>query len=154
MLGQAYRKTKNFKELVMTALRKYVEVPEYAEAEEAWTPVVIVKKAAAPATAPAAETAKAGMLKNMALFLMAPFIGLLYAVLLPFVGLGMLAWIGGKALVARPRAREALRFGVFMLKVMAAPWIALAYLVALPFVGVAMVAGIGGKALVAAAVAK
>lgn len=48
------------------------------------------------------------MLKNMALFLVAPFIGLLYAVLLPFVGLGMLAWIGGKALLGRPAAQSIL----------------------------------------------
>jgi hypothetical protein len=33
------------------------------------------------------------LLKNMALFLASPFIGLAYAVLLPFVGLGMLLWI-------------------------------------------------------------
>jgi hypothetical protein len=33
------------------------------------------------------------VLKNMALFLAAPFIGLLYAVLLPVVGMGMLLWV-------------------------------------------------------------
>ena len=58
---------------------------------------------AAPASAaPAAEEAPRGgvltLLKNMALFLAAPFIGLLYAVLMPFVGLGMLAWVAVKAL--------------------------------------------------------
>jgi CheY-like chemotaxis protein len=62
--------------------------------------------AAMPAAAPAAPAApvaevqpEAGalrMLRNMALFLAAPFIGLLYAVLLPFVGLGMLAWVALK----------------------------------------------------------
>lgn len=51
---------------------------------------------------------KPNMLKNMALFLVAPFIGLLYAVLLPFVGLGMLAWIGGKALLGRSAAQSIL----------------------------------------------
>jgi hypothetical protein len=54
---------------------------------------------AAPAAAPPAEAApakKPNMLKNMVLFLLSPFIGLLYAVLLPFVGLGMLAWIAMK----------------------------------------------------------
>jgi CheY-like chemotaxis protein len=44
--------------------------------------------------------AKTNTFKNMALFLMAPFIGLLYAILLPFVGLGMLAWFGAKAFTA------------------------------------------------------
>jgi CheY-like chemotaxis protein len=35
---------------------------------------------------------KPHLIRNMALFLSAPFIGLLYAVLLPFVGFGMLAY--------------------------------------------------------------
>lgn len=30
--------------------------------------------------------------RNVALFLLAPFVGLAYAVAFPFVGLGMLAW--------------------------------------------------------------
>jgi hypothetical protein len=36
------------------------------------------------------------VLRNMLLFLAAPFVGLVYAVLLPFVGLGMLAWVAFK----------------------------------------------------------
>jgi CheY-like chemotaxis protein len=61
---------------------------------------------AVPAAAPAEPevVGKYSMLKNMVLFLSAPFVGLLYAVLLPFVGLGMLAWIGGKALLDRSPA--------------------------------------------------
>ena len=34
--------------------------------------------------------------RNVALFVMAPFIGLAYAVAFPFVGLGMLAWMALK----------------------------------------------------------
>jgi CheY-like chemotaxis protein len=59
------------------------------------TPVAAPPPAAATSTPPAAEaatTTKPNVLKNMALFLVAPFIGLLYAVLLPFVGIGMLVW--------------------------------------------------------------
>ena len=37
--------------------------------------------------------------RNVALFVAAPFIGLAYALALPFVGLGMLAWMGVKALL-------------------------------------------------------
>jgi two-component system response regulator FlrC len=37
-------------------------------------------------------------LKNVALFLSAPFIGLIYAVMLPFVGMGMMVWLGVQAL--------------------------------------------------------
>jgi hypothetical protein len=36
--------------------------------------------------------------KNVALFLAAPFIGLAYALLFPFIGLGMLAWNGVQAM--------------------------------------------------------
>lgn len=43
-------------------------------------------------------------LKNIALFLAAPFIGLAYAVMLPFVGMAMLAWIAVKALRTKPDA--------------------------------------------------
>ena len=47
------------------------------------------------------------VLRNMALFLAAPFIGLLYAVLLPFVGIGMLAWLAIKGKKAEaPQAPE------------------------------------------------
>jgi DNA-binding NtrC family response regulator len=46
----------------------------------------------------------AGITKNIALLLAAPFVGLVYAVSLPFVGLGMLAWFGGRALVRRYRS--------------------------------------------------
>ncbi len=67
-----------------------------------------VQPAVAPAAAPAASAAAEavapppltvfGVLKNMALFLAAPFIGLVYAVLLPFVGFGMLLWVATEGL--------------------------------------------------------
>ncbi len=58
-------------------------------------PVPVAVAAAAPEAAPAAVR-KPNVLKNMLLFLMAPFVGLVYAVLLPFVGIGMLAWVALK----------------------------------------------------------
>ena len=51
--------------------------------------------AAMPQAAPAAAR-KPNVLKNMLLFLVAPFVGLVYAVLLPFVGIGMLVWVALK----------------------------------------------------------
>jgi len=36
-------------------------------------------------------------------FAAAPFIGLAYVILMPFVGLATLAWLGGKALLAKIR---------------------------------------------------
>ena len=72
-------------------------------------PLVIVEspaEAAAPAVAAVPQEApKANLLRNMALFLLGPFIGLAYAVLLPFVGLAMLAWFGVKALRSEPVAK-------------------------------------------------
>ena len=105
--------------------------------------------AVAPLPGPAEAANKGGMMKNMALFLSAPFVGLLYAVLLPFVGLGMLAWFAGQALMANPRAREVVRFAGFSLKLAAAPFVGLAYLIVLPFAGIGMLAWMGIKALLA-----
>lgn len=69
-----------------------------APREEAETAVTLTAPAAsaAPAAEAPAKFSALRMLRNMALFLAAPFIGLLYAVLLPFVGLGMLAWVAVK----------------------------------------------------------
>jgi len=80
-------------------------------------------------------------LKKVALFVAAPFIGLLYAVLLPFVGLGALAYIGIKALKKNAAAMK-------VVSLIAAPFIGLAFIVALPFVGTAMLAWFGVRALI------
>jgi CheY-like chemotaxis protein len=87
--------------------------------------------------------------KNIALFLAAPFIGLAYALLLPLVGLAMLAWIGGKALVKTQAIKNAPTYLKNVALLMAAPFIGLAYAVMLPFVGTTMLIWVGGKALVA-----
>lgn len=57
--------------------------------------------ASPPQSAPVEAPEEGGRIKNIALFLAAPFIGLAYAVMLPFVGLGMLAWLGGRALLTK-----------------------------------------------------
>lgn len=133
--------------------------PEMIEASAAKALQPAPAEAPAPAPAPAAAVAaqpvrRHGTLVNMLLFLSAPFIGLLYAVLLPFVGLGMLAWIGGKAALASPRVREKLAFAKFMTKVVFAPFIGLAYVIAYPFVGLALLAWTGARALAGAPAAK
>ena len=96
-----------------------------------------------PAPLPAAES----RLKNIALFLAAPFIGLIYAVLLPFVGMGMLVWIAGKATMKQPIAAKGVDYlktiGLFIV----APLIGLAYAVMLPLVGLAMLAWTAVRAL-------
>jgi hypothetical protein len=128
----------------MSALRKTWIEPEYAIETKSVKPTLTVVAKAAPA--PAVEPT-GGVLKNMALFLSAPFVGLVYAVLLPFVGLGMLAFMGARALLAQPRTHEAIAYAKFLLKMMAAPFVGLACLVALPFAGVAMLAWVAGKGM-------
>ena len=94
----------------------------------------------------AAVATFARTLKNIALFAAAPFIGLVYAMLLPFVGLGMLAVIGGKALVKVPAAYQALIAARKIALLVAAPFIGLAYAVLMPFFGIVMIARIGYQA--------
>jgi len=137
----------------MSALRKTFVEYEYPVAAKSVKPVLSVVAAKGPVTpvAEAEAVPSASVLKNMALFLSAPFVGLVYAVLLPFVGLAMLAWFGGKALLKEPAVREALAYGRFLLRMAAMPFVALGWLVALPFIAVGMISWIGVKALAAAA---
>ena len=73
------------------------------------TQVLEMPQAPAPAEEPAvAATPRHGALafaKNVGLFFAAPLIGLVYVVIAPVVGLGLLAWMGGKALLARGQSR-------------------------------------------------
>ena len=86
-------------------------------------------------------------IKNIALFFAAPFIGLAYAMFMPFVGLGMLAWIGGKELAKRVAARESGGAVMAAVKIVAMPLIGLAYVIVLPFAGIATLAWIVGRRL-------
>lgn len=92
--------------------------------------------------APAPEIATSGnMLKNIALFLAAPFIGLAYVLAMPFVGAGMVAWMGGKALFNKyPMLKHAVM-------TVAAPFIGLAFILAAPLVGIGALGWYGTKAL-------
>ena len=75
----------------------------------------------------------------IALFLAAPFIGLLYALALPFVGLAMLAMIGGKPFAKTRVFPKIKNIALFV----AAPFIGLAYAMAMPFIGLGMLAYVG-----------
>lgn len=67
--------------------------PEAAQVEEAAVvEAEVVEAEAGP---------KGSKIKNIALFLAAPFIGLAYIVAMPFVAIGMLAWFGYKAVMKR-----------------------------------------------------
>jgi hypothetical protein len=69
----------------------------------------------------------------------APFIGLVYVLAFPIIGLAMLASIGARALPKRVK-----NIALFFM----APFIGLAYAVAFPFIGLAMVVWIGARAMV------
>lgn len=119
------------------------------ETGRASTPMAFVKTRR-PAPARAGSAATRAMLRNMALFLLAPFVGLLYAVLLPFVGLAMLAVFATRALVESGKLHAALRIGKKVLVIAAAPLAGLAYLVALPFIGLGMLVWFGTTGMRAA----
>jgi hypothetical protein len=103
----------------------------------------------ADAQAQVEEQQQASRLKNIALFLAAPFIGLAYALMLPLVGMAMLAWTGWKALNATPAGKKTLNTVKSVALFVAAPFIGLVYAVSMPFVGTAMLLWVGGKAVLA-----
>jgi hypothetical protein len=92
------------------------------------------------------------VLKNMALFLVAPFVGLAYALLLPFVGVAMLAWVAGKAMYGSPKVRAAMRFGGYAAEAVAAPLAGLAFILMFPFVGLAALTWLAVRAAMDAVV--
>jgi len=111
--------------------------------------VVFVKARGSARERAESAAARRAMFRNMALFLSAPFIGLLYAILLPFVGLGMLAWYAARALAVSEKARAALRIGTKVVLLIAAPFAGLVYLIALPFAGIGMLAWVGVRSMAA-----
>lgn len=115
-----------------------------------WAPAMTVTTRH-PATVRAEAAARRATIRNMALFLMAPFVGLVYAVLLPFVGLAMLAWMGAKAFHETGAPARMLRTGTKVLRLAAAPFVALAFVIAMPFIGLGMLAWVGAKAVLGAA---
>lgn len=94
----------------------------------------------------AAAIAAARTLRNIALFVAAPFIGLIYAVALPIVGFAMLVWIGARAIATAPATRAVLITARNVALLVAAPFIGLVYAVALPFVGIVMIGHIAYQA--------
>lgn len=79
---------------------------------------------------------------NIALFFAAPFIGLVYLLAFPVIGLALLLWIGFKAVKENKKARP-------IALAIAAPVIALAFVTVGPFVGLGALAWAGGRALLA-----
>jgi len=130
----------------MSALRK-IHLEETGYTVETGLHGVLPTKPYLVTTRPAVETES--HLKKVALFAAAPFIGLVYAVLFPFIGLGYLAVLAVRALAARHAAKRVLKVAGNVALFVAAPFIGLAYIVALPFVGIVTLAWMGTKAVAA-----
>lgn len=111
-------------------------------------PVSAAPGPAALAASPEPGSTASGALKNVALFLVSPFIGLAYILAFPFVGLCMIAWLGAKAAAKNPVLRQAGRFVGNIGLYIVSPFIGLAYVVLFPFVGLAILAWMGVRALV------
>ncbi|UCE32407.1 MAG: response regulator [Burkholderiales bacterium] len=127
-----------------------VAVPLEAVAPEAVVPEAVALEAVLPEAvlpeAAAGPAAGASRLKDVALFLAAPFIGLAYAVLMPFVGLGMAVWFVGRALARKAMAYRVGEVVLSAAKFALAPFIGLVYVIVLPFAGLAALAWLGARA--------
>ena len=103
---------------------------------------------------PKAPNSALRFIKNVALFLAAPFVGLAYILAFPIVGLGMLAWMAiqaqkkkseeaAKMQPAAPANPSLLRSTALLL---VAPFIGLAFVIAGPIVGLGMLLWFGFRA--------
>ena len=160
-----YGTEENEAEARVLGLNGFVRKPLTPAMIEGITLKALKDKEAAPATQPEAaataapqieavvtETAdvaaEPGALRDIltfagkvALFLAAPFIGLAYALFLPFFGLGLLAWMGIRTLARHTMLKNIALFA-------AAPFIGLAYALLLPFVGLGLLAWMGVRTLI------
>lgn len=80
---------------------------DFGKSAEAVAAPAAAPMAPAPMQAPQEEApvrrGVGGFLKNAGLFLASPFIGLAYVLVFPFVGLGMVAYMGFKALTGKEK---------------------------------------------------
>jgi hypothetical protein len=111
-----------------------------AEVAHAIEDTIEVPAAGAAEPAAPAGHKRGSKVKNVLLFLAAPFVGLAYLMAFPFVGLGMLAYVAGKAVMKNDRVRP-------YAMIIAAPVITLAFVTIGPIVGLGALAWIGGKAI-------
>ena len=120
------------------AIERHAEKAPHDRIERAAT-----EEAAAPAAAPGIGRT----IKNVALFFAAPFIGLAYLITFPLVAFGMMAWMGGKALMKYEAVRKLASGAKTVGMLVAAPLIGLAYVVIVPVAALGVLAWMGGKAL-------
>jgi CheY-like chemotaxis protein len=129
-------------EMIEDSARDAIAVPAIAS-----EPVVL--PLATEVTTPEAAP-KNSILKNIALFFAAPFIGLAYIIALPIVGLGFMAVLAGRAASKYDAVKTAGKVLKNIGMVMAAPVIGLVYVLLFPFFGLAWLLWLAGKAVVGA----
>jgi CheY-like chemotaxis protein len=117
-----------------------------AMAAPAIAPEAVVLPFATEVTMPEAAP-KGSILKNIALFFAAPFIGLAYIVALPFVGFGFMAVLAWRAAAKYDAVRNAAKVLKNIAMVAAAPVIGLAYIALFPFIGLALLLWMAGKSV-------
>ncbi len=135
----------------MTALRKpriYEPLPLTAVVRAPAAKLYLVTNDDASVATAALPATITSTLKNIVLFFAAPFIGLLYVLAMPFVGLGALAVIATRAALRFEAVRTVARAlgGIGML--VAAPFIGLAYVVLFPVGCLGALAWTGGRAFI------
>ena len=109
----------------------------------AWEPTLytIVRRPRAENAESVAPAGLLGTVRNIALFLASPIIGLAYIVAMPFVAASMLAFFAGKAVFSKfPMVKHAAMM-------LAAPVIGLAFILVAPIVGLGALGYMGSKAL-------
>jgi CheY-like chemotaxis protein len=121
---------------------------------------VLAASAAAPEPVRAAESVEAAVVdaapagspvKNIALFFLAPFIGLAYIIALPIYGFGVLAVLAARAALKNAKVKAVVLVLKQVAMVFAAPFVGLAYVVLFPFIGLALLLWMAGKAATAKA---
>jgi CheY-like chemotaxis protein len=108
----------------------------------------VITEIADVAAEPAAPANILNVAGKVGLFVAAPFIGLAYALFLPFFGLALLAWMAARAMVRSGTLRRIAGFVKNVALFAAAPFIGLAYALLLPFVGLGMLVWMGFRMVV------
>jgi CheY-like chemotaxis protein len=97
--------------------------------------------------APATAAPRESLLKNVALFFAAPFIGLAYLIAFPFVAGAMLGWLALQAARKYPLVRTIGTIAKHAGMLIAVPFVGLAFIVLFPLVGLGALAWFGTRAL-------
>jgi CheY-like chemotaxis protein len=137
-------------EMIETSAEKALS-ETYAAAQITAAAAIEMQPAAIPEQSRSRDVARA--VKNVALFLAAPFVGLAYILTFPIVGLGMLAWMAIQAQQKKSEEMAKLQSAPVKSSIfrstatfVAAPFIGLAYIIVGPILGLGMLLWFGFQA--------